>query len=204
MNNNNNNKGSRRSNNKKSLYEKSMKMVSNILKLSSFSIAKMTLGGTPSLKTTPPPPSPLSQLPGTQMAREPSNSSMPVSYVTEPFEGNDGSSLHVIHEENGIDGDASKYIKRVHDKYRYDSSEGSTLSPKIFPPPPRRGHRVDFDGGGVGIGVEYGEDDKRFRFSLNDEFVIGNQDDGFGAKKRAWWSDDSMALIYITDEFDEF
>ncbi|CAL5372505.1 unnamed protein product [Camellia sinensis] len=138
--NNNNNKGSTRSNNKKSLYEKSMKMVSNILKLSSFSSAKMTLGGTPSLKTTPPPPSPLSQLPGTQMAREPSNSSKPVSYVTEPFEGNDGSSLHVIHEENGIDGDASKYIKRVHDKYRYDLSEGSTLSPNIFPPPPRRGH----------------------------------------------------------------
>ncbi|CAL5422420.1 unnamed protein product [Camellia sinensis] len=46
--------------------------------------------------------------------------------------------------------------------------------------------------------------EKRFRFNLNDEFVTGNQDDGFGAKKRAWWSDDSMALIYITDEFDEF
>ncbi|THF99552.1 hypothetical protein TEA_003397 [Camellia sinensis var. sinensis] len=42
--------------------------------------------------------------------------------------------------------------------------------------------------------------EKRFRFNLNDEFVTGDEDDGFGAKKRVWWSDDS---IDIDDDDDE-
>ncbi|CAK7322921.1 unnamed protein product [Dovyalis caffra] len=134
-----------RSNN--SLCEKSMKMVVNIIKLSSFSIAKMSLGtpsppvvtkslvpGTGSVMVVNEPL--LSQIPGSQRSQEPQGSSKPISFVMQPDEGN-GSS-HVIHKENSvIDGRASDYIRKVHEKNRNDAREMSKLSPYILPPPPR-------------------------------------------------------------------
>ncbi|KAL9337816.1 hypothetical protein Peur_069585 [Populus x canadensis] len=138
--------GSKHGNNN-SLCEKSMKMVVNIIKLSSFSIAKMSLG-TPS----PPvatkslahvtgsvvvPKEPLlSQIPGSRRSQEPQGSSNPKSFVMQPDEGN-GSS-HVIHEDNSvINGRASDYIRKVHEKNRNDALETSKLTPYIPPPPPR-------------------------------------------------------------------
>ena len=138
-----NNKGKRN----KSLCEKSMKMVTNIVKLSSFSIAKVTLGTSEpyspvtkklvsfsgSVKVSNGPPLP--QFSGSQRAKEPESRSNPISYLIEPVEGNMSSS-YVIREETSVDGKASDYIRRIHAKNRYDSAEASSISPYIMPPPP--------------------------------------------------------------------
>ncbi|KAJ4833167.1 hypothetical protein Tsubulata_051565 [Turnera subulata] len=131
-----------------SLCEKSMKMVVNILKLSSFSIAKMSLGttghpiGTRNLApvtglmvpaANDPFPSPI---PGSQRSQEPQSSSRPLSFVMQP--GEEKGSSYVIHEQNShIDGKASDYIRKVHAKNRVNVQETSHLSPYILPPPPR-------------------------------------------------------------------
>ncbi|KAF9667798.1 hypothetical protein SADUNF_Sadunf15G0060900 [Salix dunnii] len=133
--------------NNNSLCEKSMNMVVNIIKLSSFSIAKMSLG-TPSppvvSKSLVPVPGSvaaaneilMSQIPGSQRSQESQGSSKPISFVKQPDEGN-GSS-HVIHKENiFIDAMASDYIRKVHEKIRNDALEASERSPYIPPPPPR-------------------------------------------------------------------
>ncbi|KAG6747001.1 hypothetical protein POTOM_049377 [Populus tomentosa] len=120
--------GSKHRNNN-SLRENSMKMVVNIIKLSSFSIAEMSLG-------TPSPPvvtkslahvtgsvvvaqeQLLSQIPGSRRSQEPQGSSKPKSFVMQPDEGN-GSS-HVIHQDNSvIDRWASEYIRKCILKYRF-------------------------------------------------------------------------------------
>ncbi|KAA8540889.1 hypothetical protein F0562_024973 [Nyssa sinensis] len=117
----------KKSRSKRSLCEKSMKIVANIVKLSSFSIAKISLG------TAGPPPRTknlasfdsdkvvndplLPRFPGSR-SQEPQCSSKSVSYLIEPIEGNEF--VDVICEEKSIDGRASAYITKVHEKNRHD------------------------------------------------------------------------------------
>lgn len=127
--------------NKKSLCETSMEMVANIIKLSSFSIAKKSLGiieppsPAKTLQTKPSSdmvvdkPQPLR----TQKSVKPKNSPRP-TYFLEPNGGNE--SQYIVHEEKSpIDDRASYYIRKVHQKNRRDLSESSNLLP--LPPPPR-------------------------------------------------------------------
>uniref|UniRef100_A0A2K1YAB5 Uncharacterized protein n=1 Tax=Populus trichocarpa TaxID=3694 RepID=A0A2K1YAB5_POPTR len=109
-----------RSNN--SLCENSMKVAVNIIKLSSFSIAKMSLGThSPPVVTKSYIPMTgsvmvaneplLSQIPGSRRSQESQGSSKPISFVMQPDEGN--GSTHAIHKENSvIDGRASDYIRK--------------------------------------------------------------------------------------------
>lgn len=126
----------------KSLCEKSMKMVANIIRLSFFSIARMSLGagGHPAavgrnlehvthvretVKIDDNNSMP-SQSPGSRRSQQPQSSSR-LSYLIEPDEKDDSS--HVIREELGVDGRASAYIRRVHEKNRsnYDAAKHSPL-----------------------------------------------------------------------------
>lgn len=131
--------------NNNSLCEKSIKMVTNMIKLSSFSIAKRSLG------TYGPPPvaksyesmkggiavskNPLLPRYPSQRLQEPLNASKPIGYLIEPGEGN--GSLRTICEEQTVDGKASDYIRRVHERNRYDLNEVSNFSTYIEPAPPR-------------------------------------------------------------------
>ncbi|KAK6787702.1 hypothetical protein RDI58_016227 [Solanum bulbocastanum] len=136
-------KNKSRSNN--SLCEKSMKMVTNVIRLSSFSIARMSLGiatePAPGGKITASYPatfikvSPTAQFPESLRSQEPVNDKKPIAYLIEPTE-NGKSSLYAVNDET-VDGRASDYIRRVHEKNRHDSSEAMKLSAFIIPPPPR-------------------------------------------------------------------
>ncbi|KAJ4712233.1 Homeobox-leucine zipper protein [Melia azedarach] len=131
----------------KSLCQKSMKMVVNIIKLSSFSIANMSLGvagASAATKNLGPVTDSvmlaneplLPQFSGSRRSEKPQNSAKPVSYLMEPNRGDESS--YVIHDEKSvIDGMASAYIQKVHQKNRIDFSETSNLPPYILPPPPR-------------------------------------------------------------------
>lgn len=129
-----NSKG-RRSN--KSICEKSMKMVANIVKLSPLFIAKMSLGTTavPSTSNRS-----LSSFSGPVKVsntppQEPKSSSRPViSYLIEPTEGHYKSSYTIpIHEElTSVDGRASDFIRRVHEKIRYDSGEAASNPHHVY------------------------------------------------------------------------
>ncbi|KAK2965162.1 hypothetical protein RJ640_005325 [Escallonia rubra] len=122
-----------------------MMVVTNMVKLSSLSIAKASLGtpGTPqSTKklasvtgtgTVARNPS-LPQFPRTPRSQEPQSSSKPI-YLIQPDEGNVSS--YVIDEEKSVDVKASDFIRKVHEKNRYDSSETSDFSLHLMPPPPR-------------------------------------------------------------------
>lgn len=128
----------------KSLCEKSIKMVANIIKVSSFSISKMTLGAgrhtaaagsleplvDSAMVDNKPVPS---QIDGSRRSQQPQSGSKR-SFLIEPGEKNDSSSTYEIHEEMSVDGRASAYIRKVHEKNRnnYDASKFSPL-----PPPPR-------------------------------------------------------------------
>lgn len=122
-----------------SLCERSMKMVVSVIKLSSFSIAKMSLGvGTAGRRA------PFRILLPTESkssdstkhrnfwSQEPRVSSKPVSYLIEPDERT-GSS-YVVQD---VDGKASNYIDRVHKKNRRYFRESSEDYPIILPPPRR-------------------------------------------------------------------
>lgn len=68
-------------------------------------------------------------------SQESQGSSKPISFVMQPDEGN--GSTHAIHKENSvIDGRASDYIRKVHEKNHKDAREMSELSSYILPPPP--------------------------------------------------------------------
>lgn len=131
--------------NNNSLCEKSMKMVTNVIKFSSFSIAKRSLGtyGPPTVAKTyesmkggiAVSKSPLLPQYPNQRLQEPLNASKPVGYLIEPVEGN--GFLSTICEERTVDGKASDYIRRVHEKNRYDLNEVSNFSAYIEPDPPR-------------------------------------------------------------------
>ncbi|OAY30957.1 hypothetical protein MANES_14G072000v8 [Manihot esculenta] len=132
-----------------SLCEKSMKMVVSIIKLSSFSIAKMSLGATePAVVTKKLAPVTgsvmdangplLPQIPRSHKSQQVRSRSKPFSFVMQPDEGN--SSAYTIHEENSvIDGMASDYIRKFHEKNSYDAHfhEISNLS-AYRPTPPSR------------------------------------------------------------------
>jgi hypothetical protein len=110
-----------------SLCEKSIKMVANIIKLSSFSISKMTLGEgrqTAAPRSLEPladsamadnKPEPF-RISGSRRSQQPQGGSKH-SFLIEPGEKND--STYEIHEEMmSIDGRASAYIRKVHEKNR--------------------------------------------------------------------------------------
>ncbi|KAJ6888594.1 hypothetical protein NC652_029620 [Populus alba x Populus x berolinensis] len=130
-----------RSNN--SLSENSMKVAVNIIKLSSFSIAKMSLGThSPPVVTKSHIPMTgsvmvaneplLSQIPGSRRSQ---GSSKPISFVMQPDEGN--GSTHAFDKENSVvDERASDYIRKVHEKNHNDARETSELSSYIRLPPP--------------------------------------------------------------------
>ncbi|KAF2311376.1 hypothetical protein GH714_022142 [Hevea brasiliensis] len=123
-----------------SLWEKSMKMVVNIIKLSSFSIAKMSLGATgPTVVTKQLAPVTgsvmdadgplLPQIARSHKSQQVRSRTKPFSFVMQPDDGND--SPHTIYEENSvIDGMASDYIRKFHEKNSYDAylHETSNLS----------------------------------------------------------------------------
>lgn len=129
--------------NNRSLCGKSMKVAVNIVKMSAFSIAKMSLGASAAAKTAGPftdsvtlaKDPPLSTLSGSQRSEKPQNSTNPVSFLMEPNKGNKSS--YVIHEDkSAVDYDASAYIWKVHKRNRSDLSESSNLPQYILPPPP--------------------------------------------------------------------
>lgn len=127
--------------NNKSLRENSVKVVANIVKSSAFSIAKMSLGAPAAAKTAGPITDPVTfakepRLSGSQKSEKPQNSSNPVSFLMKPNEGNE-SSYVVQKDKSVIDGLASAYIRKVHQKNRSDLSESSILRQYILPPPPR-------------------------------------------------------------------
>ncbi|KAF3972150.1 hypothetical protein CMV_004311 [Castanea mollissima] len=110
----------------KSICEKSMKMVVNIIKLSSFCISKMSLGvgGNQVM---------VDMSTKNQRSQEPQSRSKKISYLIEPSENDE--STYVICEEMNIDGRASAYIRKVHEKCQnhYDASK---ISPCILPSQP--------------------------------------------------------------------
>lgn len=123
--------------NNKSLRENSVKVVANIVKSSAFSIAKMSLGAPAAAKTAGPNKDPVNFIiKPSYRSEKPKSSSNPVSFLMEPNEGNESS--YVVHEgKSVIDGMASAYIRKVHQKNHSDLSESSNLRQYILPPPPR-------------------------------------------------------------------
>ncbi|KAF5734163.1 hypothetical protein HS088_TW16G00607 [Tripterygium wilfordii] len=145
---------------RRSFCEDSMKMVTNIIKLSSFSIAKLTLGTASSSSSSSPvavkslaPEVARScsgsgsgsgsvmvpQIPGSRRSQKPRSSSKPVSFVMQPADRENESSSYVIHEEKKsvIDDQASDYISKVRKKNRKYLDETSMHYQDIVPPPPR-------------------------------------------------------------------
>lgn len=134
--------GSSRDRSSDSLCERSMKLVTNIIRLSSFSLAKASLGppsgrpknhppsrnGSVNLETEPG----LSQFTGSRRSQEAQIDSKTISYLVEL--GETTGSACMIHEEKNVDGMASAYINKVHNKNRRHFHEDSDI---ILPPPPR-------------------------------------------------------------------
>ncbi|CAI0399059.1 unnamed protein product [Linum tenue] len=122
-----------------------MKVVVNIMRLSSLSIAKMSLGTTTtspvvnrnlapiteSVMGTKEPLLPPQTPAGTRRSQEPW--SKPNSYLMEPAGRGKGAAGTTEGKGSVIDGRASDYIRKVHEKNRNDASK---LTPLILPPPP--------------------------------------------------------------------
>ncbi|KAE8697633.1 Detected protein of unknown function [Hibiscus syriacus] len=135
-------------NENKSLCEKSMKVVVNIIKLSSFSIAKMGLGEATGHPTAAKSPTsimdsntfvdgPMPRAPrASGMSEKLQSRSKPYSFVMHPANG--GNESLVVREGKRDDGDGkfAAYIKKVHEKKRSNLHEAAKLSPYILPPPP--------------------------------------------------------------------
>ncbi|XP_065876735.1 uncharacterized protein [Euphorbia lathyris] len=115
-----------------SLCEKSMKMVVNIIKLSSFSIAKMSLGVvltepslvnknltpvTGSVMVTDQPEIPAGSRKSSQQMR---SRSKPYSFVMQKADEEKGSTYMIREGNSLIDGMASDYIKKFHEKNSRD------------------------------------------------------------------------------------
>lgn len=126
---------------KKSLCEKSMMLVANIIKLSSLSLSSTIYGTTfkqPPIDAVPATAkvpsanvSMLPQVPRSQGSQEPeSNSKQNYSYFIELEKEN---SSHVICE-NDIDERAADYIKRTHERNRNDLNTASKRFSYILPP----------------------------------------------------------------------
>ncbi|OMP07093.1 hypothetical protein COLO4_07631 [Corchorus olitorius] len=133
-----------RNRNDKSLCEKSMMMVVNIIKLSSFSIAKMSLGATKNLEATGNSDMVTDEVAragfcGSQRSEKILSRSKAISFVMQqPGGGNE--SLMLGEEKSNSDSDSNgmfaAYINKVHEKNRRNLHEASKLSPYILPPPP--------------------------------------------------------------------
>lgn len=108
--------------------EKSMKMEFNIIKLSSFSIAKMSLGAAgPAVvarniaHAMDANGSLLPQIHRSQKPQQLRGRSKPFSFVMQPDEGKSSSSCMIHGEKSVIDGMASAYIRKFHEKNIYDA-----------------------------------------------------------------------------------
>ncbi|KAK8710701.1 hypothetical protein V6N13_146014 [Hibiscus sabdariffa] len=132
-----------RTDNNNSLCEKSMKVVVNIFKLSSFSIAKMSFGETTVLTKSIPSDSdtvadgPMPRPPrSSRMSEKLQSRSKPYSFVMQPDSG--GNESLTVREEKRDEGDGkfAAYIRKVHEKNRGNQHEAAKLSPYILPPPP--------------------------------------------------------------------
>ncbi|MBA0735282.1 hypothetical protein Gogos_019144 [Gossypium gossypioides] len=118
--------------NDKSLCEKSMKMVMNIIRFSSFSIAKTSLGTT-GYRSTP-----------TKNLKPATDSDMVIDdELPQPqFSGNQRSeklqsSTKPRSARNGdVNGMFAAYTRKVNEKNRSNFHEASKHSPYILPPPP--------------------------------------------------------------------
>lgn len=118
------------SKNSKSLYGKSMKMVANFVRLSSFSTAKASFRA-PSL--SPPDagklhkPVNLLDIPppqhGNLRSHELQRSSNPTKYMIEMVDNINTSSNFIMGEEDNVDGMASDYIRKVHEKNKTSSDD---------------------------------------------------------------------------------
>lgn len=120
----------------KSICEKSMKLMTNIVKVSYISIAKF------GLKAPGPPHQPLARAtpnPAPSLVRYPRNylrSNEPtVSYLIHPRDTN-RLSKNMIQDDESVDTKAWDYIKKVREKNMKDESEMADVSELILPPPP--------------------------------------------------------------------
>ncbi|GLU12265.1 hypothetical protein SLE2022_289600 [Rubroshorea leprosula] len=113
----------------KSLYEESLKMAVGIIKLSSFSIAKMSLGPSgPPTGTENPAAAldsasdkpPLRQSARSQKSEKLQSSSKPV--LMQPAGGENEGSISILHMMHESDETFSDYIRRVREKYKNDFS----------------------------------------------------------------------------------
>lgn len=107
----------------RSLYENSMKVVANLVKMSSFYLAKTSLG---TAEKDPVEPRKLQTAKSFVMvannpvsrSQEPVTNSKKVSYLVEPDEGYRSS--YDFQEDMNVDGKASDYIRKVHEKNQKD------------------------------------------------------------------------------------
>ncbi|GAV74385.1 hypothetical protein CFOL_v3_17865 [Cephalotus follicularis] len=124
-----------------------MKMVANFVRLSSFSIAMMSLGegGHPGSTTAFAPASSLdsvaaeplvSQISGDRRFRETQSCSKPISYLMQPSK-EDVSSFVIHREDSATDEMFANYIRKAHEKNRNNLHESSKLAPIKLRPLPR-------------------------------------------------------------------
>ncbi|CAH1439623.1 unnamed protein product [Lactuca virosa] len=105
----------------KSICEKSMKLMTNIVKVSYFSIAKTSLriGAPPPPPPPPPPPAPsLHRYTRNLRLQQPINSSKPVSYLIHPDHDTKRSSVNMIKDDEteSVDMKAWDFIRKVREK----------------------------------------------------------------------------------------
>ncbi|KAL4566562.1 hypothetical protein LXL04_030679 [Taraxacum kok-saghyz] len=122
----------------KSICEKSMKLMTNIVKVSYISIAKISLR-TPVPSPTPQPQRiPAPRYTSNLRSQEPIiNNSKPVSYLIHPDRDTNRSSKNMIIDDESVDMKAWDFIRKVREKNFKDVSEITNLSEFILPPPPR-------------------------------------------------------------------
>ncbi|KAI3820796.1 hypothetical protein L1987_08344 [Smallanthus sonchifolius] len=124
----------RNSRSNKSTCEKSMKLITNIVKVSYISIAKIGF-------RTHAPPQPLARPthnPAPSLPRYPRNlrpQEPTVSYLVHPSDAN-RSNMSMIKDDESVDREAWDFIKKVHAKNMKDASEITNFYEFILPPPP--------------------------------------------------------------------
>ncbi|MFS7963240.1 hypothetical protein Hanom_Chr08g00735751 [Helianthus anomalus] len=118
-----------------SICEKSMKLMTNIVKVSYISIA--TFGfrtGAPQqplARATPNPSPSLCRYPRNLRSHEPT-----VSYLINPGDTKK-SSMNMIRDDESVDREALDFIERVRAKHMKDASKITNQSELVLPPPPR-------------------------------------------------------------------
>ncbi|PWA69714.1 hypothetical protein CTI12_AA282300 [Artemisia annua] len=125
----------------KSICEKSMNLMTNIMKVSYISMAKI------GYRTSAPPqqmarathnPAPsLPRYPKNLRLQKPIDSTQRVSYLINPDHTNRSSLNMIKDDESNIDREASDFIKTVRERNFKDASEITNLSEFVLPPPPR-------------------------------------------------------------------